>query len=93
MAATDPRREAEHREPDLARPRLAPAPEEHPARPRWVPIAIAVAVLAAIALVAYFVLYGGGGGGGPGGGGGGYAVITFSVDGARRLIGRIRGRR
>jgi hypothetical protein len=92
MAATDPRREAEHREPDLARPRLAPAPEGHPARPRWIPIATAVAVLAAIALVAYFVLYGGGGGGGPGGGGG-YAVIAFSVDGARRLIGRSPGRR
>ena len=97
MAATDPRRAPETREPGAARPRLAQVPEEHPSRPRWVPIVIAVAVLAAIAIIAYFVLYSGGGGGGTGGGGsgggGGYAVIALSVEGIRRRVARMRRRR
>ena len=59
-------------------------------------VAIAIAVLAAIGLVAYFLLYGGGdsgGAGGGGGGGGGYFIVAIPLDLARRIVGRIRRHR
>jgi hypothetical protein len=50
-------------------------------------VAFAIAVIAAIAIVAYFALYGGGG---SGGGGGGYFVFAVSADAMRRTLARVR---
>jgi hypothetical protein len=95
MAATYPSGEPDRDDDRPSRPILASTPVK-PARPSWIGIVIAVAVIAVAAIVAYLIIYNGGssggtsGGGSGGGGGGGYLVLAFTGDQARRLATRVR---
>jgi hypothetical protein len=99
--ATQPRGDHTHDE-SPARPHLV----DHPTRRRtsgalWV--VIGLVVIAAIAVIGYFLLYngnggygggtgGGGGAGGGGAGGGGYVFLALSADHVRRVLTRRRSR-
>ena len=94
MAATDPRPYGD--DVRTSRPTLSAVPdsERAPQRSRWVVAAIVLAVLAAIALVGYFLIYAGSDGGTGGGGGGrGYFVFAIPIEATRRLIARVRSHR
>jgi hypothetical protein len=94
MAATYPSGEPDRDDDRPPRPTLTSTPVTT-ARPTWIGIVIAVAVIAVAAIVAYLIVYNGGGSGGGtsgggNGGGGGYLVLAFTGDQVRRLATRVR---